>query len=94
MHELNTGCGFLSSPGSAPAWLHDWNLPEQMLRAGKSSIEAASRVIVVAGHIKFGRGGMIPVASLNAAHTVVSDAEPGSEYAVILRDNGIEALLA
>jgi len=65
-----------------------------MLRAGKSTIEAASRFIVVAGHAKFGRGGMIPVASLNAAHTVVSDVELGSEYAAILRGNGIEVLLA
>ncbi|MGA3334552.1 MAG: hypothetical protein ABSC62_10370 [Terracidiphilus sp.] len=65
-----------------------------MLRAGKSSIEAASRVIIVADHTKFGRGGMIPMAPLNAAQTVVSDAELGSEYAAMLRDNGIEVLLA
>ena len=38
-------------------------------------IEVASRVIIVADHTKFGRGGMIPVAPLTAAHIVVSDAE-------------------
>jgi DeoR/GlpR family transcriptional regulator of sugar metabolism len=65
-----------------------------MLRAGKSSTEAASRVIIVGDRTKFGRGGMIPVASLNAAHTAVSDAELSSEYAAMLRDNGIEVLLA
>ena len=65
-----------------------------MLRASKSSIEAASHVIIVADHTKFGRGGMIPMAPLNAAHTVVSDAELGSEYADMLRDNGREVLLA
>ena len=57
-------------------------------------IEVVSRVIIVADHTKFGRGGMIPVAPLTAAHIVVSDAELGSEYVTLLRDNGIEVLLA
>ena len=38
-------------------------------------IEVASRVIIVADHTKFGRGGMIPVAPLEDADTVVSDSE-------------------
>jgi hypothetical protein len=37
---------------------------------------------------------MIPVAPLNSAHIVVSDAELGSEFITLLRDNGIEVLLA
>jgi DeoR family transcriptional regulator of aga operon len=57
-------------------------------------IEVASRVIIVADHTKFGRGGMIPVAPLTAAHTVVSDAELSPEYVTMLRDHGIEVLLA
>jgi len=57
-------------------------------------IEVASRVIIVADHTKFGRGGMIPVAPLSAAHIVVSDAGLGPEYATLLRENGIELLLA
>ena len=57
-------------------------------------IEVASRVIIVADHTKFGRGGMIPVAPLSAAHIVVSDAELGPGYVAMLRDNGIEVLLA
>ncbi len=57
-------------------------------------IEVASRVIIVADHTKFGRGGMIPVAPLTAAHTVVSDAELDPEYVKLLRDHGIEVLLA
>jgi DeoR/GlpR family transcriptional regulator of sugar metabolism len=57
-------------------------------------IEVASRVIIVADHTKFGRGGMIPVAPLTAAHIVVSDAELSPEYAAMLRDHGIEVLLA
>jgi DeoR family transcriptional regulator of aga operon len=57
-------------------------------------IEVASRVIIVADHTKFGRGGMIPVAPLSAAHLVVSDTELSSEYVAMLRDQGIEVLLA
>jgi DeoR/GlpR family transcriptional regulator of sugar metabolism len=57
-------------------------------------IAVASRVIIVADHTKFGRGGMIPVAPLTAAHIVVTDAELNPEYVTMLRDNGIEVLLA
>jgi len=57
-------------------------------------IEVASRVIIVADRTKFGRGGMIPVAPLSAAHVVVSDAELDSEYVTMLRHNGLQVLLA
>jgi DeoR/GlpR family transcriptional regulator of sugar metabolism len=57
-------------------------------------IEVASRVIVVADHTKFGRGGMIPVAPLSAAHVVVSDAGLDREHVTMLRENGIDVLLA
>lgn len=43
---------------------------------------------------KFGRCCMIPAAPLNAAHAVASDVELSSEYAAMLRNNGIEVLLA
>lgn len=57
-------------------------------------IEVASRVIIVADHTKFGRGGMIPVAPLIAAHLVVSDTQLAPEYVAMLRKSGIEVLLA
>ena len=57
-------------------------------------IEVASRVIIVADHTKFGRGGMIPVAPLGAAQIVVSDSELSKEFAALLRDHGVEILLA
>ena len=57
-------------------------------------IEVASRVIIVADHTKFGRGGMIPVAPLTAAHIVVSDAGLSPEYVAMLGNHGIEVLLA
>jgi DeoR family fructose operon transcriptional repressor len=57
-------------------------------------IEVAGRLIIVTDHTKFGRGGMIPVAPLTAAHIVVSDTGLAPEHVAILRDNGVEVLLA
>jgi DeoR/GlpR family transcriptional regulator of sugar metabolism len=57
-------------------------------------IEVTGRLIIVADHTKFGRGGMIPVAPLTAANLVVSDAGLASNYAEMLRNNGVEVLLA
>jgi DeoR family transcriptional regulator, fructose operon transcriptional repressor len=57
-------------------------------------IEIANRLIIVADHTKFGRSAMIPVAQLGAAHTVVSDSELAPEYVELLRNRGVEVLLA
>jgi DeoR family transcriptional regulator, fructose operon transcriptional repressor len=57
-------------------------------------IAVAARVILVADHTKFGRGGMIPVAPLSAAHVVVTDAAVAPHWADLLRSQGVEVLLA
>jgi DeoR family fructose operon transcriptional repressor len=57
-------------------------------------IGVAAKVIIVADHTKFGRGGVIPVAPLSAAHVVVSDSGLTTEYVDLLRANGVEVLLA
>lgn len=57
-------------------------------------IEIAGKVIIVADHTKFGRGGMIPVAPLNAADIVISDKDLAPKYVELLRANGVEVLLA
>jgi DeoR/GlpR family transcriptional regulator of sugar metabolism len=57
-------------------------------------IEIASKVIIVADHTKFGRGGMIPVAPLNAADIVISDSGLATEHVELLRAHGIEVILA
>lgn len=56
-------------------------------------IEVAGKVIIVADHTKFGRGGMFPMAPLSAAHIVVSDSDLAAEYVDLLRGNGIEVFL-
>jgi DeoR family fructose operon transcriptional repressor len=57
-------------------------------------IEVAEKIIIVADHTKFGRGGMIPVAPLNAADIVVSDTGLAAEHVAMLRDSGVEVVLA
>jgi DeoR/GlpR family transcriptional regulator of sugar metabolism len=57
-------------------------------------LKVASRVIIVADHTKFGRGGMIPVAPLSAAHTVVTDSAVAPEHVAMLHSNGVDVLLA
>jgi DeoR/GlpR family transcriptional regulator of sugar metabolism len=57
-------------------------------------IEIAGTVIIVADHTKFGRGGMFPVAPLNAADIVVSDRGLAPGYVELLERNGVEVHLA
>ncbi len=60
----------------------------------KKMIEVADRVIIVADHTKFGRGAMFPVAPLEAADVVVSDAVLAPEYKELLRRHEIDVRLA
>jgi DeoR family fructose operon transcriptional repressor len=60
----------------------------------RKMIEVAKKVIIVADHTKFGRGAMIPVAPLEAAHLIVSDSGLSPEYQETIRSRRIELLLA
>jgi DeoR/GlpR family transcriptional regulator of sugar metabolism len=57
-------------------------------------IEIASRVIIVADHTKFGRGGMFPMAPLSAANVVVTDSGVAPEHVEMLRAHGLEVFVA
>jgi len=57
-------------------------------------IEIADKVIIVADRSKFGRGGMFPVAPLNAADIVVSDRDLAPGYIDLMNRSGVEVLLA
>jgi DeoR/GlpR family transcriptional regulator of sugar metabolism len=60
----------------------------------KKMIEVADKLIVVADHTKFGRGAIFPVAPLDAADIVVTDAVLGQEYVDLLRSHAIDVRLA
>lgn len=57
-------------------------------------IEIADKVIIVADHTKFGRGGMFPVAPLSAADIVVTDNVLDAGHIHLLERNGVTVLLA
>lgn len=57
-------------------------------------IDVADKLIVVADHTKFGRGGMFPVAPLSAADVVVSDSKLSQGHSEMLRSHGVDLVLA
>jgi DeoR family transcriptional regulator, fructose operon transcriptional repressor len=57
-------------------------------------IEVSRKVIVVTDHTKFGRGAMIPLAPLEMADIVVSDAALAGAYRQMLETHQVEVLLA
>lgn len=60
----------------------------------KKMIDVADRMIVVADQTKFGRGGMFPVAPLDAADVVVTNKELSAGYLDLLRRHNIDIRLA
>jgi DeoR/GlpR family transcriptional regulator of sugar metabolism len=57
-------------------------------------MEASQELIVVADHTKFGRIGLIPVADVERASTMVTDSGVPSEIAAALRQRGVRLLVA
>jgi len=57
-------------------------------------IEAAGQIIVVADHTKFGHAAVTHLAELHVADIVVSDAELAQEHQSLLRQHGVQLLLA
>jgi len=60
----------------------------------RKMIEAARKVIVVADHTKFGHDAVTHLAGLVIADIVVSDAELAPEHQSLLREHGVQLLLA
>ena len=60
----------------------------------RKMIEVSHKVIIVADHTKFGRRAVMPLAPLDVADTVVSDAGLSPEYQDMLRARDVQVLLA
>lgn len=60
----------------------------------RKMLEVARKVIIVTDHTKFGRGALIPLAPLEAADVVVSDAGLDETHQSWLRSHGIDVRLA
>jgi DeoR/GlpR family transcriptional regulator of sugar metabolism len=61
---------------------------------GATMIARASRVVVVADAAKLGRRGFTPIAPLSAVDVLVTNAEADPEHLQVVRDAGIEVILA
>jgi DeoR family transcriptional regulator, fructose operon transcriptional repressor len=59
----------------------------------RKMIEVSRKVIIVTDSSKFGRAAMTPLAPLDVADTVVSDANLSAEYRAMLEAAGIEVVL-
>lgn len=60
----------------------------------RKMIEVSRCVIVVADHTKFGRAAMVHTAPLDVIDVVVSDKKLAPEHQQMLREHGVEVLLA
>jgi DeoR/GlpR family transcriptional regulator of sugar metabolism len=60
----------------------------------RTMIEVSRKVIIVTDHTKFGRAAMVPLAPLDVADVVVSDAGLAPSHQDLLRSHGVEVLLA
>jgi DeoR/GlpR family transcriptional regulator of sugar metabolism len=60
----------------------------------RKMIEVARKVIIVSDHTKFGRGALVPLASLDAIDVVVSDRGLAPEHRKWLEAHGIDLRLA
>jgi DeoR/GlpR family transcriptional regulator of sugar metabolism len=60
----------------------------------RKMIEVSRKVVIVADHSKFGHAAMVPLAPLDAADVVVSDAALDPAFQSLLRGRGVEVILA
>lgn len=60
----------------------------------RTMIKAASKVVIVADHTKFGRDAMVRVADLSEINTVVTDSGIAPVYQDMLQERGVTVLLA
>jgi DeoR/GlpR family transcriptional regulator of sugar metabolism len=61
--------------------------------AKRAMIEAASEVILLADHSKFGREALVRVAPLTAVHRIVTSSGIDPEIAAAIRDRGIDLII-
>jgi DeoR family fructose operon transcriptional repressor len=60
----------------------------------RKMIEVSRKIVIVADHTKFGRAAMVPLAPLDAADVLVSDAGLDAAFGTLLRSHGVEVVLA
>jgi len=65
-----------------------------LIEIQQAMMRAAQRVIFCLDHTKFGRKSISPLAGLAGIHTVVTDEQASDELVQVLRERGIEVVIA
>jgi DeoR/GlpR family transcriptional regulator of sugar metabolism len=93
LHELRVDQAFIAIHSvSARSGLTYPSFEE--VDAKRAMIEAASEVILLADHSKFGRESLVRVAPINAVHRIVTSPGVDPDELAAIRDLGIEVLVA
>jgi DeoR/GlpR family transcriptional regulator of sugar metabolism len=93
LHELRVDQAFLAIHSvSARAGLTYPSFEE--VDAKRAMIEAASEVILLADHSKFGRESLVRVAPIDAVHRIVTSPGVDPDELAAIRDRGVEVIVA
>jgi DeoR/GlpR family transcriptional regulator of sugar metabolism len=93
LHELRVDQAFLAIHSvSAKAGLTYPSFEE--VDAKRAMIEAASEVILLADHSKFGRESLVRVAPIDAVHRIVTSPGVDPDELAAIRDRGVEVIVA
>jgi DeoR/GlpR family transcriptional regulator of sugar metabolism len=93
LHDVHVNQAFLGIHSvSAKAGLTYPRFEEADVK--RAMIEAASRVVLLADHSKFGRESLVKVAPLTAVHTIVTTPGIDPAEAEAIRDMGVELIIA
>jgi DeoR family glycerol-3-phosphate regulon repressor len=66
----------------------------QEVRVAQALIRNSRRVILACDHTKFGRHAMIRLGDLSNIHVLVTDVEPDEHFRTLLKDKGVQTLVA
>jgi len=66
----------------------------QEVRVAQALIRNSRQVMLACDHTKFGRHAMIRLGDLNNVHVLVTDREPEEHFRTLLRDKGVQTLVA
>jgi DeoR/GlpR family transcriptional regulator of sugar metabolism len=92
LHSVSADILIMGIMGVTKSGLSDSN--SLIVESIRAMIQCARKVVIVADRSKFGRDAMIHVADLADIDQVVTDKELDQESRQMLKDNGVECLLA
>jgi DeoR/GlpR family transcriptional regulator of sugar metabolism len=92
LHSVSADILIMGIMGVTKSGLSDSN--SLIVESIRAMIQCARKVVIVADRSKFGRDAMIHVADLTDIDQVVTDKDLDQESRQMLKDNGVECLLA